>query len=159
MDRDKVEVHKNAKREFCQYPAVSTKLVWSIKDSLYGIKKTEQMILVLPEVYFRGLKRKAVICKNDGAFQFSSSIPTEESQKIFYCHGKYFAKENFRAPAWTSAKCYCGNKMSNPERAVSLHLACLGTQSQCGIWFILPASRACHIITTIDHRTSFSTNH
>ena len=66
-------------------------------------------------------------------------------RKSFYCHGKYFAKENFRAPAWTSAKCYCGNKTGNPERAVSLHLARSGSQSQRGIWFILPARGACHI--------------
>ena len=32
MDRDEVEVHKNAKRE----------LAWSIKDLLYGIKSTEK---------------------------------------------------------------------------------------------------------------------
>ena len=37
-----VEVHKNAKREFGQYPAVLTELAWSIKDLLYGIKKTEK---------------------------------------------------------------------------------------------------------------------
>ena len=42
--------------------------------------------------------------------------------KSFYCHGKYFAKENFRAPAWTSAKFYCRNKTGNPEWAVSLIL-------------------------------------
>ena len=32
MDRDEVEVHKNAKRERGQYPATLTKLAWSIKD-------------------------------------------------------------------------------------------------------------------------------
>ena len=38
MDRDKVEVHKNAKIEQGQYPAIFTKLAWSIKDLFYGIK-------------------------------------------------------------------------------------------------------------------------
>ena len=58
MDRDKGEVHKNAKRERGQYPAILTELAWSIKDLLYGIKSFEKMIFVL--VYFRALKRKPV---------------------------------------------------------------------------------------------------
>ena len=146
MDRDFVCVHKNAKRERGQYPAILTELAWSIKDLLYGIKSTEKMIFVL--VYFRALKRKPVTCKSDNAFRFSRFlVPSRQRnhRKSFYCQGKYFAKENFRAPAWTSAKCYCGNKTSNPEWAVSLHLARSGSQSQRGIWFILPARGACHI--------------
>ena len=42
MDRDEVEVHKNAKRERGHYPAILTELAWSIKDLLYGIKGTEK---------------------------------------------------------------------------------------------------------------------
>ena len=42
MDRDKVEVHKDGKRERGQYPAILTELAWSIKDLLYGIKSTEK---------------------------------------------------------------------------------------------------------------------
>ena len=42
MDQDEVEVHKNAKRERGQYPAILTKLAWLIKDLLYGIKTTEK---------------------------------------------------------------------------------------------------------------------
>ena len=38
MDRDEVEVHKNAKREQGQYLAILTELARSIKDLLYGIK-------------------------------------------------------------------------------------------------------------------------
>ena len=38
MDGDKVEVHKNTKREQGQYPAIFTKLAWSIKDLLHDIK-------------------------------------------------------------------------------------------------------------------------
>ena len=41
MDRDEVEVHKNAKRERGQHPAILTELASSIKDLLYGIKSTE----------------------------------------------------------------------------------------------------------------------
>ena len=145
MDQDEVEVHKNAKRELGQYPAILTKLAWSIKDLLHGIKSIEKMILIL--VYFRALKRKPVICKSDNALRFSCFlVPSRQRshRKSCYYHGKYFAKENFCAPACTSAKCYCGNKTGNPERAVSLYLARSGSQSQRGIWFILPACRACH---------------
>ena len=44
MDLDEVEVHKDAKREWGQYPAILTELAWSTKDLLYGIKSTEQII-------------------------------------------------------------------------------------------------------------------
>ena len=57
------------------------------------------------------------------AFSFLPPSRQRNHTKSFYGHGKYFAKENFREPAWASAKCYCGNKTCNPERAVSLHLA------------------------------------
>ena len=80
---------------------------------------------------------------------FVFTKPTETHQKSFYCHGKYFARENFRAPAWIWAKFYCGNKTGNPERAVSLHLACSGGQSQRGIRFILPAHGASHTIIAV----------
>ena len=36
MDRDEIEVHKNAKKERGQYPAILTEQAWSIKDLLYG---------------------------------------------------------------------------------------------------------------------------
>ena len=124
--------------------------------SLDGIKSTEKMIFVL--VHFRALKAKPVICKSDNAFRFSRFlVPSRQKnyRKSFYCHGKYFSKENFRAPAWTSAKCYCGNKTDNPEWAVSLHLTRSGSQSRRGIWFILPSRGACHIIIIIIHTPMF----
>ena len=100
MDRDEVKIHKKAKRERSQYPATSTELAWSIKDLLYGIKSAEKMIFVL--VYFRALKRKPVLCRSDDAFRFSRFlVPSRQinHRKSFCCHRKYFAKENFRAPA------------------------------------------------------------
>ena len=36
LDRDEVEVHKLAKKERGQYPAILTEQTWSIKDLLYG---------------------------------------------------------------------------------------------------------------------------
>ena len=41
---------------------------------------------------------------------------------------------------------YLRDKARNPERARSLHLARSGSQSQHGIWFILPTHGATHII-------------
>ena len=38
MDRDKVEVHKLAKKERGQYPVILTEQTWSIKDLLYGFR-------------------------------------------------------------------------------------------------------------------------
>ena len=38
MDRDEVEVHKYAKKERGQYPAILTEQAWSIKDLLYDLK-------------------------------------------------------------------------------------------------------------------------
>ena len=38
MDRDEVEVHKHAKKERGQHPAILTEQGWSINDSLYGSK-------------------------------------------------------------------------------------------------------------------------
>jgi len=38
MDQDEVKVHKHAKNEQGQYPAILTEQAWSIKDLLYGIK-------------------------------------------------------------------------------------------------------------------------
>ena len=36
IDRDEVEVHKLAKKERGQYPAILTEQTWSIKDLVYG---------------------------------------------------------------------------------------------------------------------------
>ena len=37
-DGDEVEVHKLAKKERSQYPAILTEQTWSIKDFLYGFR-------------------------------------------------------------------------------------------------------------------------
>ena len=50
MDRDEVEVHKHAKKERGQYPAILTKQAWSTKDLLYD--------------FFRALKKKASCMHN-----------------------------------------------------------------------------------------------
>ena len=38
-DRDGVEVHKLAKKERGQYPAILTEQAWSIKDLSYGFRR------------------------------------------------------------------------------------------------------------------------
>ena len=38
MDRDGVKVHKHAKKERGQYPAILAEQAWSIKDLLYGFQ-------------------------------------------------------------------------------------------------------------------------
>ena len=43
----------------------------------------------------------------------------------------------------------CGNETGSPGRAVSLHLARSGSQSEHRIRYILPARGACHIINNI----------
>ena len=102
-------------------------------------ENTEKIIFVF--VYFQALKRKPVICKSVGVFRFSRFlVPSRQRnhRKSFYLLGKYFfAKENFRAAVWNLEKFYCGNKVNNRERAVSLRLARSGSQSQPRIWFIL----------------------
>ena len=52
MDRDEVEVNKNAKTERGQYPAILTEQSWSINDLLYGQKIT------LKDFAFAGTKRE-----------------------------------------------------------------------------------------------------
>ena len=93
MDRDKVEVHKNAKRERGQYPAILTELALSIKDLLYGIKSTEKIIFVF--VYFGALKRKAVIRRSDDTLRFSRFLvpsPQINHRKSFFLSRKIFCE-------------------------------------------------------------------
>ena len=97
MDRDEVEVYKNTKKEQGQYPAILTELAWSIKDLLYGIKSTEKMTFLL--VYFRALKGSQLYAKVITHFGFLVPSGQKDHRKSFYCHRKYFAKENFHAPA------------------------------------------------------------
>ena len=112
MDRGKVKVHENTKRERGQYPAILTKLAWSIKDLLHGIKSTEKMIFVL--VCFRALKTKPVTCKSDNAFRFSSSILTQKSQKIFLLSWKIFCETEFSCTPLSLR----GNVIAGTKRAI-----------------------------------------
>ena len=148
MDWDEVEVHKNAKRQQGQYPAILTELAWAIKDFLHGIPRLHVTLCF----YFCGCRFQhlSALCFHSRWRSWFSRflVPSRQRNhgKSFYCHGKYFSKENFRAPIWTSAKFYCRNKTGNPERTVSPHLTRFSSQSQRGIWFIFPAHGASHMI-------------
>ena len=74
MDRDEVEVHQHAKKERGQYPAILTEQAWLIKDLLYRIKQ-QKMIYVL--VYFQGLKRKPITCKNQWRVLYPNWVNAE----------------------------------------------------------------------------------
>ena len=93
MDRDEVEVHKNA----------NIKPSWSIKDLLYGIKNTKKNDL--RTCLFSSTEKEASYMQKwcfvffqfsfsmtPSVFSFSSSIPTEKSQKIFLMPRKTFCK-------------------------------------------------------------------
>ena len=58
MNRGEVEVHKNAKKERGQYPAILTEQAWSIKDLLYGfiVKLRLQKIQTKHETVLLGQK-------------------------------------------------------------------------------------------------------
>ena len=112
--RDEVEVHKDAKRERGQYPAILTEIAWSIKDLLYSIKNTEKMIFVL--VYFRALKRKPVICKSDNAFRFSGVHPDRKiTENLFSVTENQFAKEIFVHPLGLRRNVIAGTKRAIPS--------------------------------------------
>ena len=66
MDQDKVEVHKLAKKERGQYPAILTEQTWSIKDLFYGFRGN----------FSCGIQRELVSSGQDG-----SILPTREANR------------------------------------------------------------------------------
>ena len=46
-----------------------------------------------------------------------------------------------------------GNLSHGTQQVVPSHLACLGSQSQSVVWFILPAQGASHVINVFPHCT------
>ena len=140
MDWDKVKVHKDTTRELGQYPAILTKLAWSIKDLLHGIPCLALCFyfcvcrFLLQNVFLKFVNLFGFICLHScWHFRFSCFLVPcwqRNNRNSFFCHRKYFAIENVRAPAWTSAKFNSRKKNGNLELADSLHLALLGSKSQ-----------------------------
>ena len=60
MGRDEVEVHKKAKRERGQYPAILTELAWSIKDLFDGVKSTENKFNDLRTCLFSSTEKETM---------------------------------------------------------------------------------------------------
>ena len=124
-------------------------LAWSIKD-LYGIARLHVYFVFLHLILLQN-----VFLKHINIFVFFVFILIDIFGSHFLVpswqrnHRKYFAKENFHAPAWTLSKFYYRKQTGNPKQAASLHIACSGSQSQHGIWHILPAHGATHIIMII----------
>ena len=116
MDRDEVEIHKNAKRERGQCPAILTELAWSIKDLFYGIKGTEKMIFVL--VYVRALKRKPVIYKSDNAFRLFRFLvhPAREiTENLSTITENILRKKTFVHPLGLRRNVVAGTKRAIPS--------------------------------------------
>ena len=87
---------------------------------------------------------------------FSCSVKTEKSQKIFLPQQEIIsAKETSVHPLELWRNFICGNETGSPGRAVSLHLARSGSQSEHRIHRLLPARRACHIIKKENDHFSF----
>ena len=76
MDRDEVEVHKHAKKERGQYPAILTEQAWSIKDLWYDLKHKKMIFeREIPSGQYRSILPARVA--NHSA-RFGSSCPLTE---------------------------------------------------------------------------------
>ena len=111
MGRDDVELHKNAKRERGQFPAILMKLAYSVKDLLYGIPCLLVALCsyfcvcwflfqnVLKSIFLFSLFSFSLTLSG---FSFSGSNSKQRNHgKSFYHHRNIFVKENFRVPTWT----------------------------------------------------------
>ena len=102
MDRDEVEVNKNAIKERGQYPAILTEQAWSIKDLLYGQKVTPSISFNAPaNVYPRDFEKQPLVVN-----LFSYISP---------CWTLVIISEMLTSRL--RAIFVCGTKAGNPERA------------------------------------------
>ena len=84
---------------------------------------------------------------------FSGSIKAEITKNLFtLAESNFGEKKTFVHSLELWLNFICGNETGSPGRAVSLHLARSGSQSEHRIRSILPARGACHIISLLsDH--------
>ena len=153
IERDEVKVHKIRKKRMRPISSYldRTSLVMSLcvftLNLCWAVFVTKCVLATHQHLCF--------LCfRSHWHFWFSHFlVPSQQEthRKSLYCHRKYFAKEKVNSilktmetDSWTSVIFFCRNKMGNPQQAVSLHFACLGSQSQRRIWFILPAHGASH---------------
>ena len=83
--------------------------------------KKHSTIKSLLKLWLREKVNAKVMALSVSSFLVSSQ--RRNQKKFFYSHGKCFAKENFRIPAWASAKYYRGHQTGNPDQPVLLYLA------------------------------------
>ena len=78
---------------------------------------------------------------------FSGSIKTENTKHLFtLAESNFGEKKTFEHSLELWRNFICGNETGSPGRAVSLHLARSGSQSEHRIRCILPARGALHLI-------------
>ena len=117
------QVHKNAKREQGQYPAILTELAWSIKDLWYGIPRFH---VTLGFFYFcirENHQHFFVFILDDalGFLVFMCYPDREITKTLLTLKENIPQKKTFvHWPAWTSAKFYCKSKTGTPEWAIPL---------------------------------------
>ena len=152
MDRNEVEIHKMRAISNWKYldrtslvnkgliiwhSTPSCRLICVFLSCLPGFYAIYNVFLKLINIF-------VFIVVNASGFLVFRFHPDRNHRKCFYCHGKFFAKENFCYLALPGRNCsILGNETGNPERAVSLHLARSGTQSELRICRIFPARGAC----------------
>ena len=136
MDWDRVELHKDTKRERSQYPAILTNQAWSIKDLLYDISRLhaafcfyfyvcqfllQNIFLTLINIFF--------LCFHSWwRFRFSCFlVPSRQRiyKKSFIFLWKIFCE---RKLSWTHLVSK-ENFIGWTKQAIPLHLAPLGSQS------------------------------
>ena len=132
-----------------QYPAILTELIaWSIKDLLYGIKSTKKNNLhtcLLQNIYILNSSTFfffVFILVDDFEFScFLVPLGQGNHKKSFYFGRKYLFrwKKTFVHLLELWRNFICRNETGSPRRAVSLHLARLGSQSEHRIHRWIPA--------------------
>ena len=132
MDLDYVSVHKLAKKELGQYPAILTS---HLVNNPYLLTKCEvKMAGYWPSSFFACLWTET-----KSSHRKKRTRPTSSHLDRTNLVNKGFI-------VWLLVKFCLRDKAGSPERARWLHLARSGTQSQRVIWFILPAHGTSHII-------------
>ena len=166
--RDDADVHKNTKRGLGQYPVISTKLTWSIKDLLYEIPRLHVALcfyfcvsrILLQNVFLKLMNMSVFLFPlflfllRISGFSFSSSILTEKLQEIFLLSQKIFCEEMLPCTHLNFCKILLKEKKQQ-RRAGSiapsgplmwLHERARRSESEHSIRCILPTRGACDLI-------------
>ena len=144
--RNEVEVHKKRPRSrYLERTSLSNKGVWHSTPSCRFVFFSSVFagFVAIYNVFLKLINIFVFFVVNVSGFLVFGFHPDRNHRKCFYCHGKHFAKENFCYLALPGRNCFIlGNETGNLERAVSLHLARSGTQSELRIRRIFPSRGA-----------------